>query len=190
VASGAALQALVSISHGEVVMIGANGSPLLYRRNTAGTGASSGQFYLDHDTEAGGWDLIRPPNALFDYDEVTGVAVDGTTSSTYSAIPGTQLSVSNAKTGDLIRLTAMVQVFPNNDAIYLRAQVVDGTPTTTNLTQTTVTTGVGAQTITYFARHDLAAAGTVTAELWHKNNDNATAVTSTVQCFRMDVYRQ
>lgn len=188
VADAATLAALVSITDGDVVIVdNVNG---VYRRNTGGSGATSGTFYVDHATEAGGWDLIRPPNALFDFDAVTAVADRSQATSTHTAVSGSQVSVTGARVGDIVQLTAMVVVNPNSDEVYLKAKVTDATPTVNDLsTQVARCQGTQIQTVTYFARYDLTVAGTVTAELFFANGDNATNVTVGVKYFRMDIIR-
>ena len=188
VADAATLAALVSIADGDVVI--QDDENALYRRNTSGTGATSGSFYIDHATEAGGWDLIRPENSLYGAASVTAVADRSQATSTHTAVSGSSLSVTGGRSGDTVLLTAMVVVNPNSDEVYLKAKVTDATPTVNDLsTQVARCQGTQIQTVTYFARYDLTVAGTVTAELFFANGDNATNVTVGVKYFRMEIIR-
>jgi hypothetical protein len=196
-ASTAALKALASVSNNDVVFVSA-GQGFLYKRNTSGTGSDSGIWYLDHDTESGGWDLVRNTTSgagLFGVSRLAGVAAFSTTSSTFATVTGSSIAIAGCKTGDVVEISAVMKANADTDIVYVEARVTDGAAANNDLTTQRIQVGTAATaqpdiiTVPLQAYHELAADGTATVVLRAKNNDNATSVTVTPLSIIVKVWR-
>lgn len=191
VAGSAALKALAGVSNNDVVFDTTNCR--LYRRNTGSSGSDSESIYFDHDTEAGGWDLIRPPRQTVNWGVTTGVALYSTNSATFSDVTGASVTLAGARAGDHVLVRCHATTDTNGDALIARIRVTDGASTNNDLTsqQSFVQddTAANAQTIPILGYHSLAADGTVVVQIRAAALSGGTTVDIQVRYLEVEIIR-
>lgn len=180
-AGGAAIRAAASIANGEIVFDSTNNK--IYRRNTGSSGSTNNEWYLDHDTEAGGWQLVRPKNAIIDHGATLAVASANTTSSTYADVAGTATSINDVLTGDVIHVWCLVKMTAHaSSGANFRLRFVDGAAASNVFGPTSiqVAAGDGAEFKMVCYRYTVTADGGGTLYAQHASADNVNTVSTEV----------
>lgn len=177
------IKAATGYANGELVFDSTNDR--LYRRDTGAAGADNDVWYLDHNTEAGGWKLVRAPNAIIDENATTAVAAATTTSSTYSDVAGASIGVLNGLTGDVLHAWCMVKNTAHaSSAANFRLRFVDGAAVSNVFGPTSIAqaagTGLGFNYVGF--RFVLTADGGGTLYAQHGSSDNVNTITTEVMC--------
>lgn len=180
-AGTAAIKALTGHANGELVFDSTNNR--IYRRDTGSAGSDNDVWYLDHNTEAGGWKMVRPPNAIIDEGATVGAAAANTTSSTYSDIAASSTSVINCLTGDVLHVWCSVkQTSHAASAANFRLRFVDGAAASQVFGPTSIQEAAGG-TVGYnhvHYRYSIAADGGGTLYAQHGSSDNTNTITTEV----------
>jgi hypothetical protein len=185
VATLAALDALTSVANGEVAMVSGSGLVCLWRRNTAGTGSTTG-LYRDHASEAGGWDAVRFGDSLFATDEYQdtsayGTAISSTSSTSYTDTAAT-ISIGGCKTSDIVIVKADFMIERTNTTYTSTAEVAitenGGSDQELLTTVRQVPTDAGDTTrlrtaFSVCGRHDITTSGTLVVKIRIKSSNAA-----------------
>ena len=189
-AGGAAIRAAVGIANGEIVFDSTNNK--IYRRDTGSSGSTNNEWYLDHDTEAGGYKLIRSKNAIIDHNAVLAVASASTTSSTYADVPGASIGVNDALNGDVLHVWCMVKMTAHaSSGANFRLRFIDGAAVSNVLGPTSmqVTAGDGLEAKMVCYRYPITADGGGTLYAQHASQDNTNSISTEVMSLQFLLIR-